>query len=68
MGWHEAGLHDDDGFGPIEERLTAHLERAHELGERAKRSNGVVQDEIARARQIANELADRVSTANRRRR
>ena len=58
--------HDDDQVGPIEEQLKLHLERAHELGERAKRSNGAVQNEIERARKIASELADRVSSAYRR--
>jgi hypothetical protein len=38
-----------------------HLERAHELGERAKRANGVVQEEIDRARDIANTLCNEVA-------
>ena len=33
-------------ISPIELELTMHLERAHELGERAKQSNGAVQEEI----------------------
>jgi hypothetical protein len=41
--------------------LTMHLERAHELGERAKQSNGAVQEEIDRARQIANALCNEVA-------
>ena len=41
---------------PIEHELTMHLERAHELAERAKRSNGAVQQEINRAREIADAL------------
>jgi len=41
--------------------LTMHLERAHQLGERAKRSNGAVQEEIERARQIANTLCNEVA-------
>jgi hypothetical protein len=48
-------------IGPIEQELTMHLERAHELGERAKRSNGAVQEEIERAREIANALCDKVA-------
>jgi hypothetical protein len=46
---------------PIELELTMHLERAHQLGERAKRSNGAVQEEIERARQIANTLCNEVA-------
>jgi hypothetical protein len=57
----------DGGFGPIEHRLTMHLERAHELGERAKRANGAVQHEIERAQEIAHRLADSVSSTRRRR-
>ena len=44
------------GIGPVEHELTVRLERAHELGERAARSNDVAQLEIARAREIAEEL------------
>jgi hypothetical protein len=42
----------DDGIGPIEHQLTMHLERAHELAERAQRSNDAVQHEIDRALEI----------------
>ena len=56
----------DESIGPIEHQLTMHLERAHELGERAKRSNGAVQNEIARAREIADHLIDRVTSHGRR--
>lgn len=56
--------HDDAEFGPIEHRLTMHLERAHELGERAKRVNGAVQEEIARTRAIADRLKADVSGEN----
>ena len=48
------------GIGPVEHELTLHLERAHELGERAARSNGAAQVEIARAREIAEEITSRV--------
>jgi len=48
-------------ISPIEYELTMHLERAHELGERAKRSNGAVQQEIARAREIASSLCNEVA-------
>ena len=53
------------GIGPIEHELTLHLERAHELGERAARSNGAVQLEIARAREIAEEITSCVRTSKR---
>ena len=43
-------------IGPIEHELTMHLERAHELAERAQRSNDAVQLEIDRARAIAEGL------------
>ena len=43
-------------IGPIEHELTMHLERAHELAERAQRSNDAVQHEIDRARVIAEGL------------
>ena len=46
------------GIGPIEHELTMHLERAHELGERAARSNNAAQLEITRARQIAQEMTN----------
>ena len=41
---------------PIEHELTMHLERAHELAERAQRSNDAVQHEIDRALEIADRL------------
>ena len=43
-------------IGPIEHELTMHLERAHELAERAQRSNDAVQHEIDRAMEIADRL------------
>ena len=53
-------------IGPIEYELTMHLERAHELSERAKESNGIVQREISRARDIARTLHDEVGDARER--
>jgi hypothetical protein len=47
-------------LGPIEHELTLHLERAHELAERAQRSNDAVQQEIDRAMEIADRLRGRV--------
>ena len=44
------------GIGPIEHELTMHLERAHELAERAQRSNDAVQHQIDRALEIADRL------------
>ena len=51
---------DSGWLGPIEHELTMHLERAHELAERAQRSNGVVQHEIDRAMEIADRLRGRM--------
>jgi len=61
MGRHRSGAANGYPISPIEFELTMHLERAHELGERAKRSNGAVQEEIDKARQIANALCDEVA-------
>ena len=61
MGRHRSGTGSGYPITPIEFELTMHLERAHELGERAKRSNGAVRDEIARAREIANTLCNEVA-------
>jgi len=55
MGWDNA-TDGSNSVMPIEHELTLHLERAHELAERAKRSNGAVQQQIDRAREIANAL------------
>ena len=69
MGRHRLSAASQYAISPIEFELTRHLERAHELGERAKRSNGTVQEEIARAREIANALCSEVAdfpTRNRR--
>ena len=46
----------DYGIGPIEHQLTLHLERAHELAERAQRANDAAQYEIDRAMEIAEHL------------
>lgn len=55
------------GIGPVEHELTARLERAHELGELAAQSNGAAQLEIARAREIAEELTRIGGESSRRR-
>ena len=47
-------------FEGLEQELTEHLDRAHELGERAQRSNGMAQEAIDRAMEIANQLRVRV--------
>jgi hypothetical protein len=36
----------------LEHELTMHLERAYELGERLRRSNTAVEEELRRTRQI----------------
>jgi len=48
--------------GTLEHELTQHLERAHELGERAKESNDALVEQLRRAREIADELKDRFLT------
>ena len=58
---HRSGAANGYPISPIEFELTLHLERAYELSERAKRSNGVVQAEIDRAREIANTLCHEVA-------
>jgi len=58
---HRSGAASGYPISPIEFELTLHLERAHELSERAKHSNGVVQEEIDRAREIANMLCNEVA-------
>jgi hypothetical protein len=51
---------DDDGvIAPFEHELTMHLERAHELSERAKESNSIVMREITRAHDIARALRNK---------
>jgi len=48
--------------GTLEHELTQHLERAHELGERAKESNDALVEQLRRAGEIADELKDRFLT------
>ena len=51
----------DGGIGSLEHQLTIHLERAHELAERAQRSNDVVQHEIDRALEIVDRFRSHMS-------
>jgi hypothetical protein len=48
-------------MAPLEHELSMHIERAHELAERAQRSYDAVQHEIDCAREIANRLRGRVT-------
>jgi hypothetical protein len=48
--------------GTLQRELTKHLDRAHELGERAKESNDALVEQLRRAREIADELKDRFVT------
>lgn len=48
------------GNGSIEHELTLHLERAHELARRAEASNCLLQEQLRRAQEIADELTGRV--------
>jgi hypothetical protein len=41
------------GMSDLEQELTLHLERAHELGERVRRSNTAVEEQLRLTRQIA---------------
>ena len=59
MARHKTG--DESITTPIEHELTMRLERAHVLAERAQRANGHAQQEINRAREIANALCDEFS-------
>jgi hypothetical protein len=45
--------HPGGGMSDLEQELTMHLERAHELGERLRRSNTAVEEQLRRTRQIA---------------
>jgi hypothetical protein len=40
----------------LEFELSRHLERAHELGERVKRANDALEEDLRRTRQIADVL------------
>jgi len=53
------------GIASLEHQLTMRLERAHELGERAARSNDAAQLEIARARELAEALTNCVPMPSR---
>ncbi len=56
MGRLQATGREERSIAPIEHELTMHIERAHELSERARRSNTAVQHDMERARAIADEL------------
>ena len=58
------GAAEEHQISPIEQELTRHLDRAHELSEQAKHSNDVVKHEIDRARDLARELNRRLSNAS----
>jgi hypothetical protein len=58
---------EEHSISPIEHELTMHIERAHELSERAQRANTAVQHEMERARAIADELHHHVNAARIRR-
>jgi hypothetical protein len=45
-----------NGMTDLEEELTLHLERANELGRRAKRANDAVEEELRRTWLIADAL------------
>ena len=47
-----------NGMTEFEQELTMHLERAHELGRRAKQSNDALEEELRRTREIADNLRD----------
>lgn len=55
----------DGRIHPLDDELSLHLERAHELGERAKRANDNVLLEIQRAREIAERLRGQVRDCGR---
>jgi hypothetical protein len=61
----EPKMRSDHPMSPIEHELTMHLERAHELAERAKRANGNARHEIERARAIADALNEEVVNGRR---
>lgn len=60
MAVNRTGASPGRNITPIEHELTMHLERAHELAERAQRSNDAVQHEIDRAREIADRLREQM--------
>ena len=67
MGKRHAAAREERSISPIEHELTMHIERAHELSERAQRSNTAMQHEMERARAIADELNDHVNAVRIRR-
>ena len=50
------------GFEQLQYELERHLERAHELAERAQASNDAVQHEIDRAKQIVERFTSRLES------
>lgn len=53
---------DRASFEELQYQLTRHLERAHELAERAQASHDAVQHEIDRAKQIVERLTSRATS------
>jgi hypothetical protein len=54
MGTDRSGRrHTGHDMCDLEQELTMHLERAHELGERLRRSNTAVEEQLRLTRQIA---------------
>jgi hypothetical protein len=68
MAGQKTGASEESITTPIEHELTMRLERAHLLAERAQRANGHAQEEINRAREIANALCDEFHQPRRSRR
>jgi hypothetical protein len=64
--WDQDSSGNERTIGPLEHELTMHLERAHMLAERAKRSNQTAQHEIDRCSQIAEEIVVEVRRNSRR--
>lgn len=53
-----AGSHMLNGMEQVEHELSLHLERAHELGARAQRSNDAVEEQLRLTRQLADTIRD----------
>ena len=47
-----------NGMTRFDQELSLHLARAHELGERAKRSNDAVEEQLRLTRQLASSIRD----------